>query len=261
MRYWYFLLSLLLLSGCVANQQEVEDLQGQIYTLNLQLQALDKRLSSLEKQVAKLTEQSKNFKRLEALANRQADLFAELEKIQTDQLRLNGQIEQLTYQQGQDREALREFQAEVLKRLTALERRLAPTTKEVKKEKPDEEALYNQALNLYRQKRFQEAQKLFEKYLQLYPQGKRAPNAHFWIGECLFRTQRYEEAILEYQKVIDQFPKSNKVPAALLKQGFAFLRLGDTEAASIVFKKLIHQYPRTEQARIARKYLARLKKS
>ncbi len=264
MRYRILLfLTLFLLGGCVSTQQ-VEDLQGQIYSLNVQIQALDKRLSALEKQVAKLSAKSQALNRLDKLAARQADLFTELEKIRADELRLNGQMEQLTYQQSQDREAFREFQAEISKRLAALEEKLAsgPQTSPKKEPaKPDEQSLYEKALDAYRQKKFEEAQGLFEEYLKLYPQGKRAPNAYFWIGECLFQRHRYEEAILAYQKVIDQFPKSSKVPAALLKQGFAFLRLGDTEAARIVFKKLVRAYPHSSQARVARKYLRRLSKS
>ncbi len=247
--------------GCVSNQQ-LQDLQGQIYTLNVQLQALDKRLSALERQVVKLTKQSQDLNRLDKLAAQQANLFSELEKIRADELRLNGQMEQLSYQQSQDREAFREFQAEILKRITALEARLAPAQGEIadQKQQPDEQTLYQKGLDLFRQKKYAQAQQIFEEYLKQYPQGKRAPNAFFWIGECLFNRNRYEDAILAYQKVIDQFPKSNKVPAALLKQGFSFLRLGDTEAASIVFKKLVRTYPHTAQARVARKYLARLKR-
>jgi hypothetical protein len=35
----------------------------------------------------------------------------------------------------------------------------------------------------------------------------------------------------------------------------------DPEAARIVFKKLVREHPKTEQARLARKYLAQPKKS
>jgi len=264
----FFLLVIFLSSflwGCVAQQQDVEALNAQVYHLENRLNALDKRLSALETEVARLNEKfahlEKTETRLNELAQRQADLADELEKLQAEELRLSGQLEQLLYQQGQDRELFQEFQAQILARLDRLEKALAPKKKlpEPKKE-VDEEALYKKALNLFRQKKYEEAQALFEEYLRRYPRGKRAPNATFWIGECLYKRKLYEEAILQYQKVIDEFPKSGKVPAALLKQGLSFLRLGDTEAAAIVFKKLVRLYPRTEQARIARKYLAKLGK-
>ncbi len=264
------LFCLLLLWGCVADQQEVEFLHGQVYTLNTRVDALEKRLSALEKEVAKLSKEleakgAQSHERVETVAARQAELAAEIEKLQAEQLRLNGQLEQLAYLQSQDRAAFREFQNEVLERLAKIEASLtkassAKKPSPTKKETASDEELYQKALNLYRQKRYEEAQALFEEYLRKYPQGKRAANATFWIGECLYQRKLYEEAILQYQKVIDEFPKSPKVPAALLKQGLSFLRLGDTEAAAIVFKKLVRRYPRTEQARLARKYLAKLKK-
>ncbi len=264
------LLLVLLLWGCMADQQEVEYLHGQVYTLNTRVDALEKRLSALERQVAKLTKEletkgTQSSERVETVAARQAELAAEIERLQAEQLRLNGQVEQLSYLQSQDRKAFQEFQAEVLERLARIEASLNRTAKGSKvSKKPAEptsgEELYQKALELYRQKRYEEAQKLFEEYLRKYPKGKRAANATFWIGECLYQRKLYEEAILQYQKVIDEFPKSSKVPAALLKQGLAFLRLGDTEAAAIVFKKLVRRYPHTEQARLARKYLARMKK-
>ncbi len=272
MRWMKFfpLLLIPLLWGCVADQQEVEYLHGQVYTLNTRVDALEKRLSALEKEVAKLSKEltakgAQSSERVETVAARQAELAAEIDKLQAEQLRLNGQLEQLSYLQSQDRAAFREFQSEVLERLARIEAALTKTQTSSKKaaraeESPSDEQLYQKALELYRQKRYDEAQALFEEYLRKYPKGKRAANATFWIGECLYQRKLYEEAILQYQKVIDDFPKSSKVPAALLKQGLAFLRLGDTEAAAIVFKKLVRRYPRTEQARLARKYLARLKK-
>jgi len=272
MRLWKKILCLfvlgLIVSGCVAQQQEVEGLQAQIYDINHRLEAFDKRLASLETEVARLNKELRRFeksrKQMDQISERQMELLSELEKLQAEQMRLTGQIEQLVYQQEQDREALQDFQEMILARLDHLEKGLSPkkTSKaRTPKKSLDEESLYKKALDLYRQKKYEEAQALLEEYLKKYPQGKRAANATFWIGECLYQRKLYEDAILQYQKVIDEFPRSSKVPAALLKQGLAFLRLGDREAAAIVFKKLIKLYPRSEQARIARKYLAKLKKS
>ncbi len=257
----FLLLSFLFFFGC-ANDEEIQYMHNQIYNLDARLDAIDKRLSALEKEVARLSEKNK-AKRLETLAERQAELAAELEKLQAEQLRLNGQLEQLTYLQTQDRNSLHEFQTEVLERLARLEASLgksSPRPKTSVSKAVSEEGLYQKALNLFRQKKYSDAQRAFEEYLRQYPKGKRAPNATFWIGECLYQRKLYEEAILQYQKVIDNFPKSPKVPAALLKQGLSFLHLGDREAAKIVFKKLVRTYPRTEQARVARKYLAKLGK-
>ncbi|QJA06022.1 tol-pal system protein YbgF [Thermosulfurimonas marina] len=258
MRRGIFLLLALLLVGCVSDQQfqglalRVSALEVQQTSLEkarreeaVRLAALEKRLASLEKQVSVLSE-------------KRAELLSEIEALRAEIARLNGLYEELSYQQKQDREAFSEFQAEVLKRLSQGEKPPAPAKAPSGPKTPSEKELYDQALAALKKKDYEGARKLLQRYLEVYPQGKYAANAHYWIAETYYAQRRYEEAILEYQKVVDGFPQSYKVPAALLKQGLAFLRIGDTEAARILFKKILSRYPQSEQAPLARKYLKRL---
>ena len=257
MRVGLLLLLAFFVAGCVSDQQfqglalRVSALEAQQASLEkarrketVRLAALEKRLAALEKQVSVLSE-------------KRAELLSEIETLRAEIARLNGLYEELSYQQKQDREAFSEFQAEVLKRLSREEK--PPAVKAPAEEKaPSEKELYERALAALKKKDYEGARRLLRRYLELYPKGKYAANAHYWIGETYYAQRRYEEAILEYQKVVDGFPQSYKVPAALLKQGLAFLRIGDTEAARILFKKILSRYPRSEQAPLARKYLKRL---
>ncbi len=263
----------LLLSGCVASQQEIQDLSVRVAALESQANLQEKRLAEIQKglrdEARRLSALEKRLSALEketgALSEKRAEILAEIERTRAEIARLNGLFEELSYQQKQDREAFSEFQGEVLKRLTALEKG-QPTVKPSRKaegpseKKPSEEALYQEGLSAMKQKKYEAARRAFRRYLELYPEGKYAANAYFWIGESYYAERRYEEAILEYQKVIDRYPKHYKVPAALLKQGLAFLRIGDTEAARILFEKILKNYPRSEQAPLARKYLKRLRR-
>ena len=259
---------LLFFCGCAYTQQ-VQDLSLRLSSVEGQLQAQEKRLSRLEARQRDLnrrfSELEKRLSALEketgALSQRRADLLAEIQKTQAEIARLNGLLEELSYQQRQDQAAFSEFQGEVLKRLAALEKGKkvsAPPSPTGKTSRPGQEELYRQGLAALKQKNYARARKLFRQYLELYPQGKYAPNAYFWIGETYYAQRRYEEAILEYQKVVDHYPKHYKVPAALLKQALSFLHLGDNEAARILFRKIVKEYPRSEQAPVARKYLKRL---
>ncbi|MCF6290001.1 MAG: tol-pal system protein YbgF [Desulfobacterales bacterium] len=121
------------------------------------------------------------------------------------------------------------------------------------------QGLYDKALDLFRQKKYQAAHDGFAAYLDKNPNGKLKVNARFWMGDSLFNQQEYELAILEYQKVISDFPYHAKAPAALLKQGLAFEKLGDRETARIVLRKLVAEYPKSDQAGVARKRLRKLK--
>ncbi|RUM88139.1 MAG: tol-pal system protein YbgF [Thermodesulfatator sp.] len=256
-RVTLLILLMLGVAGCVSDQQ-FQGLALRVSALEAQQAAaektcreeaqrstaLEKRLAALEKQVA-------------ALSEKRAELLSEIENLQAEIARLKGLYEELSYQQKQDREAFSEFQAEVLKRLPPGGKALGAP--QIPQEKPlPEKELYRKALAALKKKDYEKARRLWRRYLELYPKGKYAANAHYWIGETYYAERRYEEAILEYQKVIDGFPGSYKVPAALLKQGLAFLHLGDTAAARILFKKILSKYPRSEQAPLARKYLKRL---
>ncbi len=114
---------------------------------------------------------------------------------------------------------------------------------------------YDKALTLYRDHKYKEAYSAFLDFLDKEPKGEMAPNARFWVGDCLFKQREYELAILEYQKVIADYPKHAKAPAALLKQGLAFERLKDVETAKLVYKKLVEDFPKSDQADTAKKWI------
>ena len=114
---------------------------------------------------------------------------------------------------------------------------------------------YDKGLDLYHAYKYKEAHNTFLNYLEKNPKGEMAPNARFWLGDCLFKLREYELSILEYQKVIADFPKHDKAPAALLKQGHAFERLKDAETAKLVYEKLIEDFPKSEQAETAKRWL------
>jgi tol-pal system protein YbgF len=118
-----------------------------------------------------------------------------------------------------------------------------------------ESEVYDRALGLYRDDRYEEAMAGFKNFLKLYPKSDLADNAHFWIGECHRALAKYEEAILAYQRAINGYPKGNKVPAAMLQQAFAFEKIDDKTTANLVLKKLVKNFPKTKEAEIARKRL------
>lgn len=143
---------------------------------------------------------------------------------------------------------------------TAVDRKAAPPAEIKKTEADPETALYDKAYSLFQQKKYKESYSAFSEYLDKNPQGKLAPNARFWLGECYYNRKEYELAILEYQKVIADYPKEAKASAALFKQGLAFEALKENETARIVYNKLLEEYPRSEQAGDARVRLKEIKK-
>jgi tol-pal system protein YbgF len=129
------------------------------------------------------------------------------------------------------------------------------------KEQPttDAEGLYSKAFQLFRGGQFDAARTEFSNYLKLYPNTDLADNSQFWLGECYYAEKRYSEAIAAYEKTIKKYPKSDKMSSAMLKQGMAFLELGDKTAGKILLNKVVKAYPNSNQSKIAKSKLARIR--
>lgn len=117
---------------------------------------------------------------------------------------------------------------------------------------------FSQAMQQYRAKKYQDAYRGFEQVLSENPQGTRAAETLFYMGESLFFQGEYDLAILDYQKVISNHARSALTPQALLKQGMSFEKLTDHETAKIIYKKLINDYASSPEAGQAKSRLANL---
>lgn len=120
-----------------------------------------------------------------------------------------------------------------------------------------EEAAYAAAYDLLRpeQRRYEEAIKAFERFLQQYPNGKYTDNAGYWLGEANYVTQKNEAALVAFQQLLQQYPKSPKAPGALLKIGYIQDATGKTDAAKASLNRLMQDYPTSSAAGMAKKRL------
>ena len=115
-----------------------------------------------------------------------------------------------------------------------------------------EEAAYKRALNHTLAGRANNGMVSFQEFLQEYPQGRYAPNAHYWIGESLYAQGRFSEALAQFQRVATDYPKHHKSADALLKAGMSLSRMGDKQGAAAQYKLLLERFPQSEAARLAR---------
>jgi len=60
--------------------------------------------------------------------------------------------------------------------------------------------------------------------------------------------QRYDEAIRIYRKFMDDFPRGEYAPAALVGMGEAYFKKGDCRAARLAFSELLERFPREPEA-------------
>ncbi len=281
------------LSGC-ATQQDVSVLQRQIWDARRELDKTKAQFAELEKAMDEKLEADR-----QPLRRNQAAVGAQLDRMELELGRLNGQLEEAAAMNERNGVRISEIQQrqmesmlEIRKTVEDLQRgqslmasylglqelvvtSTAGSQREKKADKAksgavevktarkppssDAEGLYDKAFQLFRGGKFEAARAEFSSYLERYPKTDLADNAQFWLGECYYSEKRYREAIGAYEKTIKDYPKSDKVSSALLKQGMAFLELGDKTAGKILLKKVVKGYPNSNQAKIARSKLARIK--
>lgn len=121
-----------------------------------------------------------------------------------------------------------------------------------------DQATYEAAFNLLREGRYDTAMRDLQRYLQLYPQGRYADNAQYWLGEAYYVNRQFDAALAEFRKVVDRYPDSPRHAQALLKLGFAHHELGDSEAARRILEALVRDHPGTPVARLAEERLQRV---
>lgn len=122
-----------------------------------------------------------------------------------------------------------------------------------------EQEAYQQAFDLLRELRYEQAIAAFRAFLEQYPNGRYAHIAQYWMGEANYTQQKFGEAIKDYQALIAQHPKSPKVAEAMLKIGYSNSELGNRDAARAILEQLMQRFPDTTEAGQAKALLQRLR--
>lgn len=121
---------------------------------------------------------------------------------------------------------------------------------------PPADQLYKTALGDYMAAKYGLAQSEFSDLTRAYPDNPLAGNAFYYQGEMDYRGARYGAAIKDYDRVLEQYPDSNKVPAAHLHKGQALVQLKQTDAGVREFRSLIQRFPTSPEALQARSRLS-----
>ncbi len=122
-----------------------------------------------------------------------------------------------------------------------------------------EQSAYQQALNILREGRYDEAIVAFQGFLTRFQGSQYAGNAQYWIGEANYVSRDFRVAVEEFQKVVSRYPESSKVSDAMLKTGYTFYELQAWEQAQQTLSKLVERFPKTTAAQLAENRLHRMK--
>lgn len=118
-----------------------------------------------------------------------------------------------------------------------------------------EERDYQHAFNLLTLRRYDEARKAFESFLNKYPGGQYADNAQYWLGETGYVTRDFDTALTDFTKLLKTYPDSPKVSGAMLKIGYIEYEKKQSVQARGTLETLIKRYPGSSAARLAQEFI------
>ena len=188
-------------------------------------------------------------------------LFNQVQQLQQEVMRLNGLVEQQAYE-------IRTLKEQSLERYMDIDRRLAsgggvatggasasaPATNspatpsdtsgsatEVA-EQPGEGDAYRAAYALVRGQEFDQAVGAFNAFLERFPAGRYAPNAHYWLGELYLVTDPAdpEASRQAFMLLLNQYPTNAKIPDALYKLGRVHFMKGNRDRSREFLNRFKH---------------------
>ncbi|MGA1841355.1 MAG: tol-pal system protein YbgF [bacterium] len=240
-----FILTAFVFLGCQSNvvkdtiQRDLDDLQKQIFELQQDQAYINTKVEQTSTHISYLNERlEKKEKELEKVISNQEklkqDLFKTKDAVEPEILTPETKIEMVGSEASSG---------------------LAPATPESRKsiiyESPTK--LYNNALDLIRSGKIDDAIPLLRQYVEIYPRTELADNAQYWLGECYYKKRDFQNAINGFKKVLDDYPSGNKIPAALLKLGYSFYELRQIAQALESLQRIINQYPNDPVYSLAQK--------
>ncbi len=119
---------------------------------------------------------------------------------------------------------------------------------------------YEDALNILREGRYEQAAEAFRKFLAAHPDSSYAANAQYWLAETYYVTRKFETALAEFAKVLENYPGSVKTADAKLKTGFIQYELGNWAEARKWLEAVQREFPKTTAARLAAERLERMRR-
>ena len=234
--------ALLLLGGLAQGAQSNRELEDRANAMEARLQALERASKAL------------------------VELQQQIEVGREELRRLRGQIDEAKHELEGVRQQQRDLYSDLDRRLLLIEndggttapKLLTPPPSESEMRAVDEATVYGDAFAALKAGRFDEAVRGFQLYLTKYPQGPRADNAAYWLGESYYVAKDFEAAQKSFQAVLDNYPDSRKVPDALLKIGYCQYEVKAYTHARTTLERVVGEHPGTEAARLAQQRVTKM---
>ncbi len=240
-----------LLSGCVATQQDVLDLESQSDQLKAQITNLNKTVNDLQANQADLAIQMKQLGDnlgtfTEAVRENQDEMTKLSSKLDDMSAAVATKVAQIgssltTAQQ-------KSFQAQQQALQKAEQERLNSPTE-----------LFNTADVRLALRDYALAEAGFSQYVQKFPDGALIDAATFKLAQSYYGQKKWKDAGQQFALFLQKFPKSDMIPSARLYYALCLLDLGrGKKEAREYLESIVSDYPKSPEAKQAAQYLKKL---
>lgn len=124
-----------------------------------------------------------------------------------------------------------------------------------KQEKRD----YDLALATLKDGKYDDAEKLFGRFMKSYTNSSHLSNAYFWYAETFFRRKDFDKAAINFLKAYQKFPSSSKAPDSLLKLSLSLGEMKKNTEACSILKKLDSEFKKRSESSKKRAYDAKIR--
>jgi tol-pal system protein YbgF len=95
---------------------------------------------------------------------------------------------------------------------------------------------------------YNSAESEFKTFLETYPEGPKAADASFWLGEAQFSQGKYNDAAKTFLAAHQTYGTSPKAPEMLLKLGMSLAALNNVDTACATYHEVSKRYPKASRA-------------
>ena len=279
----------LFLTGCVTTE-DMDQMKGNVFRLQMESATQKKDISEIKGSLSDISKDITSLKEysLSAMKESQSSLVTQTSDISKEVQALKGRFDENKYfmdktikdllserelQQARIAKLENELKEVKTKISDSLEKKetadsrdnskeASATTAETKEAKAadinDPLKLYDDAHIDFKEKKYAEARRKFDKFIKDFPKHELLPNAYFWAGESDYADKKYEDAILSYESFLKKYPKHEKAKGAMLRQAFSFVEIGDKKTGKVLMEKVIEKYPNSREAELAEKKIGEM---
>jgi len=124
-----------------------------------------------------------------------------------------------------------------------------------------DQAAYQAAFNLLKDKKYDDATTAFQTFLTKYPNSKSLVNARYWLGQLYLLQGQPDKAIGQFKTILKANAKGTKAPDAMVQLGLAYYAKGDLAQAKAQLTKVQQTFPDSPAANLAKTRLQQIAQS